>query len=572
MKNAFLVLGMNYGGHDTSASLMLDGELIAACEQERYTLDKHSRLFPTDAVEDALSLAGAKLDDVDELAFSFDPIHHIREAYLNTAIKDVSRIEFLINDIGRIEENFYIENTIRRNIGYEGPIKFYNHHKCHLASAYYPSGYEESLLVSYDGIGEFETGMMAVGRSGEIGSFIPGNSYPDSLGLIYSAITHYLGWRHHCDEGIIMGLATYGNPDHTIPDGVGTYQNVFDEIIRETGDLTYEINREWISYHQVRDKWVSDKFLKTFGPKRNFDDPVSQHHMDIASALQSRLETVVINQLRCAKRRFKVDHLCLSGGVGLNCSLNGKIEQEQIFDSIFVPPASGDAGAAIGSCYLATKAQVESLKPRKVVDFYLGSRFSTNQICEAFAARDLEPATQENLYEVVADRLAMGKIVGWFQGRAEFGPRALGNRSILTRPYPAEMKDYLNLRVKFREEFRPFAPAVLYSHLEDYFEIRQESPHMLIACGATDVAKEKIPATVHSDNSCRVQSVRPENNSRFFALLTAFYKKTQCPVLLNTSFNVKGQPIVNTPLQAIDCYLSTNIDCLVVGDYFIEKN
>ena len=571
MKNAFLALGINYGGHDTSAALMLDGELIAACEQERYTLDKHSRRFPTDAVEDALSLAGVKLDDVDELAFSFDPIHHIREAYLKTAIEDVSRIEFLINDIGRIEENFYIEKTIRRNLGFEGLIEFYNHHKCHLASAYYPSGYEESLLVSYDGIGEFETGMMAVGRSGEIGSFIPGNSYPDSLGLIYSAITHYLGWNHHCDEGIIMGLATYGDPDHCISGSARTYRSVFEEIIRETGDLTYEINREWISYHQVRDKWVSDKFLMTFGPKRYFDDPIAQHHMDIASALQSRLEAVVINQLRCAKRRFKVDHLCLSGGVGLNCSLNGKIEQEQIFDSIFVPPASGDAGAAIGSCYLATKARVENLKPKKVVDFYLGSKFSTSQIYEAFAARDLEPEIIEDLYEVVADRLATGKIVGWFQGRAEFGPRALGNRSILTRPYPAEMKDYLNARVKFREEFRPFAPAVLVEHYTDYFRIKQESPHMLIACEASERAKQEIPATVHIDGSCRVQTVHKDDNPRFYSLLKAFFRRTNCPVLLNTSFNVKGQPIVNTPEQAIECYLGTNIDCLVVGRFLVAK-
>ena len=242
-----------------------------------------------------------------------------------------------------------------------------------------------------------------------------------------------------------------------------------------------------------------------------------------------------------------------------------------IFDQIFVPPASGDAGAAIGSCYMATVKHLPEFQPKKELNFYLGTDFTDQEVHDAFVSRNSEPNKHDNLFEVVAGRLAEGKIIGWFQGRAEFGPRALGNRSILTRPYPASMKDYLNNRVKFREAFRPFAPAVLVEHLHEYFFINQESPHMLIACTATNLAKEKIPATVHVDNSCRVQSVSLENNEKFYKLLQAFKKQTECPVLLNTSFNVKGQPIVNTPIQAIDCYLSTNIDCLIIGDYFIEK-
>ena len=258
--------------------------------------------------------------------------------------------------------------------------------------------------------------------------------------------------------------------------------------------------------------------------------------------------------------------------MGLNCSMNGQIEQSGIFQEIFVQPASGDSGVAVGACYLAHDVQNPIQQPKKTHNFYLGSRFSLEEISAAFKERNLSFETPEDLFQRTAQRLAEGKIIGWFQGESEFGPRALGNRSILTRPFPAEMKDYLNKRVKFREVFRPFAPAVLIEYLGEYFQIDQESPHMLIACVATDRAKKEIPATVHVDNSCRVQSVRPENNQRFYKLLSAFLEETGCPVLLNTSFNVKGQPIVDSPLQAIDCYLSTNIDCLIIGDYYVEKS
>ena len=243
-----------------------------------------------------------------------------------------------------------------------------------------------------------------------------------------------------------------------------------------------------------------------------------------------------------------------------------------MFDEIFVQPASGDAGVAVGACFLATKEIIPNLRPVKHHNFYLGSGFTNEYIGSILSKKKLRAIQPEDIYKTTAHRLEKGRIVGWFQGRAEFGPRALGNRSILTRPFPQDMKDYINSRVKFREEFRPFAPAVLYEYLEEYFEIQQESPHMLIACQATDKGKKVIPATVHFDNSCRVQTVKKENNVEFYKLLSAFFDSTGCPVLLNTSFNVKGQPIVNTPDQAIDCYLSTNIDCLVLGEYFLEKS
>jgi carbamoyltransferase len=572
MTRPFTVLGINHGGHDTSAALMQEGELVAACEQERYTLDKHSRRFPVEAIQDCLDRVGIGIEGVDELAFAFQPLYHIREVYLRPALTDKNRIGTLISDIHRIDENYSIEALIRQKTNFLGKLNYYHHHMCHLASAWYPSGFDEALVVSYDGIGEVESGLLAVGRKGSFEVFHRDTRYPDSLGLLYSAVTHYLGWRHHCDEGIIMGLACYGDPEQKVPGDGRSYIQIFREIVRETGDYDYEIDRDWIAYHEIRDRWVSDHFCKVFGKKRNPNDQLTIHHKHIASALQARLEEVVLGQLQKAQLQHSVERLCLSGGVALNCSMNGKIEQSGIFDEIFVQPASGDAGVAAGACYLAYKAHQPAYKPEKMHNFYLGSVFTDKDIQDAFAERGIVATCPNDLFERTAARLVEGNIVGWFQGGAEFGPRALGNRSILTRSFPADMKDYLNSRVKFREEFRPFAPAVLSEYAGEYFQIKQESPHMLIACQATDKAKKEIPATVHVDGSCRVQTVRPKNNTRFHQLLSAFFATTGCPVLLNTSFNVKGQPIVNTPGQAIDCYLSTQIDCLVIGSFFIEKD
>ena len=570
--NRFTVLGINHGGHDTSAALMSNGKLIAACEQERYTLDKHSRKFPKESIADCLSRAQININDLDEIAFAFEPKYHIREAYLRPALDDDARLGALVSDLDRVKENFYIEQKIREETRFKGKINFYHHHECHLASTWYPSGFDRALVVSYDGIGEVETGLLAIAEQNTCSVFHRASRFPDSLGLFYSAVTHYLGWQHHCDEGIIMGLACYGNPNELIPGSDKTYIEILRDIITVVGQYDYRIGREWISYHEVRDKWVSDKFISIFGAKRDFNDPLTAHHKNLAAGLQLRLEEIVLGQLGHARDEYSVNRLCLSGGVALNCSMNGKIEQSGLFDEIFVQPASGDAGVAVGACYLAQKKQNPKFQPQKNHNFYLGSSFDNDEIHAAFKECGLSPTRPDDLFKRVAKRLADGKIVAWFQGGAEFGPRALGNRSILTRPYPAEMKDYLNVRVKFREEFRPFAPAVLADFYQDYFEISQESPHMLIACQATAKARSEIPATVHVDNSCRVQTVREEQNRMFFLLLTAFFQETGCPVLLNTSFNVKGQPIVNTPAQAIECFSSTNIDCLVIGDFLVEKD
>ena len=566
-----VVLGIQYGGHDTAASVMVDGRLIAACEQERYSREKHCRHFPNDAIADCLKMAGIGIEEVEEIGFCFDPVHYIRETYLKTALEDVDRIGFLIRDIDRIANEYRMEDRIREETGFKGPITFHRHHLCHLASTYYPSGFGEALLCSFDGMGEIETSLIGIGREGVIDIVHEGNRYPHSFGLLYSAVTFYLGWKHHCDEGIVMGLAPYGDPDATIPGTTRSYREVFAEILVETGDYDIAVNTDWIAYHKVRDTWISERFTDLFGPRRLPGGPLTQSHRNVAAALQARLEEIALNQLRRAREAFGLSRLCLAGGVALNCSMNGKIEASRLFDEIFVQPASGDNGTVIGACYLSHARRVGGLAPRRDPDNLKGSRFSDADIAAAFNAAGVAARLPADVYTLVAKKLAEGKIVAWFQGGAEFGPRALGNRSILTRPYPAEMKDYLNARVKFREEFRPFAPAILAEFRDDYFLIGQDSPHMLIACQVRPEKRDTIPAVVHVDGSCRVQTVSPNTNARFYRLLKAFHAETGCPVLLNTSFNVKGQPIVNTPAEAIDCFCSTNIDVLVVGNHYVEK-
>ncbi len=572
MSRRDIVLGIQFGGHDTAAGLMIDGRLLAACEQERYCGEKHTRQFPNNAIADCLQMAGVTIDNISEIGFCFDPIYYIRETYLKSALVDDDRIGFLINDIDRIAVEYRMEERIREETGFRGPIVFHRHHMCHLASTWYPSGFDEALLCSFDGMGEIETSLMGVGRNGRIEIVHAGNRYPHSFGLLYSAVTHYLGWKHHCDEGIVMGLAPFGDADAIIPGNTRSYREVFTEILTETGDYDIAVNLDWIAYHKVRDTWISEQFIETFGPRRLPGGPLTSVHRNIAAALQDRLEEIVLNQLRRARQAFGMARLCLAGGVALNCSMNGRIEASGIFDEIFVQPASGDNGTVIGACYLSHAAHAGGVKPRRDLDNLKGSRFGDAEIAAAFRSAGIAAARPQDPYALTAKKLAEGKIVGWFQGGAEFGPRALGNRSILTRPYPAEMKDHLNARVKFREEFRPFAPAVLAELQDEYFVIGQDSPHMLIACQVQPDRRGEIPAVVHVDDSCRVQTVRPEINRRFYSLLKAFHAETGCPVLLNTSFNVKGQPIVNTPAEAIDCFRSTNIDVLVVGDFYVEKS
>ena len=551
------ILGIHYGGHDTSASLMVNGKLIACCEEERFTKVKHTRDFPLNAISSCLDKANISIKDITEVSLTYDP--------------DILENSYISNKRRSLPNKTTYLSILKEKINYTGPVSFNSHHLCHVASAYYPSGFTNSLLISNDGIGEIDCSLVASGDNGDITTLHQGNTWPNSIGLFYTAITAYLGWRPHYDEGIIMGLAPYGNDEELIPGTNRTYKEIFEEAIFETDDFEYEVNPYWFIFHRKRDLWVTKQFNTVFGPHKKWEDPVTQHHKNIACAVQKRLEAIILKQLSIAKTKFKHNKLCISGGVGLNCSLNGKIERSGMFDEIFVQPASGDSGTSIGACYLAYKKYNKSLKPSLHHNFYLGSSFNDNQIESELLKQHIKYTKSDNIFRDTAKHIADKKIIGWFQGGAEMGPRALGNRSILASPHPASMKDYINERVKFREEFRPFAPSILHEYTSDYFDIGQDSPHMLIACKVLEQAKDKIPAVIHIDQSARVQTVKESDNNIFRKLLEAVNEETGCPVLLNTSFNVRGQPIINEPYDAIKCFMDTNIDVLVIGNYIIKK-
>ena len=560
MKKRNVILGVNWGGHDTSAALMVDGVIVSACEEERYIGEKHTREFPVNAINDCLKIANVGLVEVDVVSFAYKP-----KLLLNHS----GPIRKMRRDLPTEQE---FKDTLGAKTGYYGKVEFHPHHMAHIASAYYPSGFQESLLMSNDGVGERMCSMFAAGNHGSIKVLHDGNPWPNSLGLVYSSITFFLGWKPMYDEGIVMGLAPLGNSsEKIIVDGKETtYLDVFREIIKTGKGLDIKVDTDWISFHEVRSKFVSDRFIEVFGNKRDWSDPIEQRHMNIAAALQDRLEEVVLEQLRTARTTYGYKKLCIAGGVGLTCSLNGKILKNKIFDEIFVQPGSGDNGLSIGACYLSRKKQLGTLIPKKFHNFYLGHRDTDEEIEKFLLKNNISFTKLNGDYTKVCEFLEDSKIVGWSQDGAEFGPRALGNRSILARPAPKDIKDHVNARVKFREPFRPFAPAVLEEKASEWFNIEQESPHMLMAVEARDDKSDEIAAVIHVDNSARVQTVN-NLNPKFKKLIEQFEERTGYPILLNTSFNVKGQPIVNDVKDAYNCFINTNIDVLVVGDYMIEK-
>jgi len=567
------ILGINIASHDTSAALLINGELICAFEEERFNKKKHTKAFPVNAVNECLKVSKLKINEIDYIAVSTDPKRQIRKFWLEGALKHDYRLKMMIKEMENIKNFYDIEHLIRKNLKFRNKIKYYKHHLNHLSSCYYPSSFNKALVVSYDGVGEGETGYFSIGYKNKIKIIHDKNIFPHSLGLLYAAITSYLGWRHTCDEGIIMGLASYGDPSSKIPKSKKTYIQIFRDIISYKKHLEININTDWITYHKERDTWLSEKFIKTFGKRRKYANKLTQHHKNIAAAIQLRLEEIVLHQLKYLKKKYKISKLCLAGGVALNCSMNGKIAKSKIFDEIFVQPASGDAGLAIGA---AINCSLETQPNKKLIfktNCYLGSRYSNTEI-----KRDIDKyknkiriVNQKNFYDFASDVLIKKKIIGWFQGAAEFGPRALGNRSILASPNPGRIKDHINKNVKFREHFRPFAPAILKEFANKYFNINQKSEYMLIAFDVKPKMKSHISATVHVDNTCRVQTVTKNSNKKFYDLLKKMYEKTDNPVLLNTSFNIKGQPIVNSPEDAIECFLKYKIDFLFIGDYILQK-
>jgi len=584
------ILGISAFYHDSAACLLRDGDIVAAAQEERFTRKKGDASFPTHAVEYCLGAGGITAADLTYVGFYDKPLlkfERILETYLSVAPRGFQ--SFLKAGPLWIKDKLYMDRQLRAALGYDGEILYTEHHESHAASAFYPSPFEEAAILTMDGVGEWATASLSVGRGNTI-ELIKEIHWPDSLGLLYSAFTYYTGFKVNSGEYKIMGLAPYGEPKYV--DVI--YRELMD--VREDGSFT--LNQEYFNYLTGL-TMTNGAFDKLFGgPPRVPETKLTQREMDLARSIQVVCEGIMLRMVRTAHRETGMDNLCLAGGVALNCVGNGRILREGPFRRLWIQPAAGDAGGALGVAQLIWHRYCR--KPRTVTPdkdgmkgAYLGPAFSTEDIEEYLRSQgaSYERLPQGELLRRVAELLAAEKVVGWFDGRMEFGPRALGARSILGDPRSPRMQAQMNLKIKFREGFRPFAPSVLRERVSDYFEMECESPYMLLVAPVKqarqipmtaeqrklwgidqlNVVRSDIPAVTHIDYSARVQTVERETNPNYYDLIKEFERLTGCAVLVNTSFNVRGEPIVCTPADAYRCFMRTQIDYLVLGPLLLDK-
>lgn len=561
-----IILGISSFYHDSAAALMIDGKIESAAQEERFTRIKHDEGFPVRAIEYCLKSNNLKIDEVDYVVFYDKPILKF-ERLIETYIKVWPRglRTFLLAMQSWLTKKLWIENLISKKLSFSKDILFTEHHYAHAASAYYCSDFSEACVVTMDGVGEWETTTIGYGVNNKL-ELTHSIKFPHSLGLLYSAITYYLGFKVNSAEYKVMGLAPYGNPD--------IFYSKFKELIDIKEDGSFRLNMKYFAY-EYGQTMTNKNFDKLFGgPPRQPESELSQRGKDIAAALQKVTEEVILKIVRYAHSLHRSDNLCLAGGVALNCVANGKILEQGLFKNIYIQPAAGDAGGAIGAaCYL----YFDALKNKKANDvlesIYLGPEFTCEQIEETlkniFPKVKYEYMSDDRLLPYVAQLIADNYVIGWYQGRMEFGPRALGNRSILADARHKENWQRVNLKIKFRESFRPFAPTVLEEYAKDYFNLKtSHSPYMLLVAQAL---KDNIPAVTHVDNSARIQTVSEKENPKYYKLIKEFYKITNCPVIINTSFNVRGEPIVLSPEDALNCFINTDMDYLVLDNYIIAK-
>lgn len=594
------ILGISAFYHDSAAALLVDGEIRCAAQEDRFSRRKHDARFPTHAVSfcmDELAKAGIGWDGLDYIAFYEKPILKFERIMESFAAYAPNGHRAFREHAGEwISEAFQSDLRIFEGMRALGApsklmerVRYSEHHLSHAAGAFYPSAFDEAVVLSIDGVGEWATTSVMIGKGADL-TPIREIKFPHSLGLLYSAFTQYTGFKANSGEYKLMGLAPYGEPR-------------FVDLIRENlidlrDDGSFRMNLDYFDF-VVGTSMISSHFEALFGQSRRLpEEALDSFHMDVAASIQVVLEQAVLNMARSLKREFGIPNLCLAGGVALNCVANGKILRERIFDRMWIQPAAGDAGSALGAAYVCHAAETKSLPPRSGTDrmrgAYLGPEFDAGEIEEQLleAGAVFEILDDSDLIDRVADELAAGKAIGWHQGRGEFGPRALGNRSIIADPRGESVQKLLNLKVKYRESFRPFAPAVLAEDVSDWFELDCESPYMLFVADVQpkrrrsmteaqqnlfgidklNIPRSDIPAVTHVDYSARVQTVHSGTNPRFHELLTAFKAKTGCPLLVNTSFNVRGEPIVNTPKEAFNCFMGTELDILVVSNYFSDKS
>jgi carbamoyltransferase len=585
---AMHILGISAFYHDSAACLVRDGEVIAAAEEERFSRKKHDSRFPQAAVNFSLASGGITVGDLDYVVFYDKPflkMERLLDTFSRTAPRGLRA--YLTAMPSWLREKLWMRDLIQTQLGYRGKVLFGGHHESHAASAFYPSPFSEAAVLTVDGVGEWSTTTFGVGRGREL-ELLGEIRYPDSLGLLYSAFTYFTGFRVNSGEYKLMGLAPYGEP------------RFVDVILRELIDLrddgSYRLNLDYFDYDAGL-KMTNRRFDRLFGgPPRAPESPLTQREMDLARSIQVVTEDAILRMGRHLHRQTGMTDLCMAGGVALNCVANGRLLREGPFSRIWIQPSAGDAGGAVGAAlavwhrYLGKeRAPVEGGDGMRAS--LLGPSFDNAEIERELAPLGavLEPVAADEVPRATARLLAEQKVVGWFQGRMEFGPRALGSRSILGDPRSPEMQSVMNLKIKFRESFRPFAPTVLRERLSDWFELDCDSPYMLLVAqvaaakklpvadeGLSGLAKlsvprSSIPAVTHVDGSARVQTLRREDNPRYYDLVAAFGELTGCPVVINTSFNVRGEPIVCRPADAYRCFMRTQMDALVIGDFVLHK-
>lgn len=551
------IIGISAFYHDSACCLLQNGELKAAVQEERFTRIKHDASMPYKAIKFCLDEARLSLDDIDCIAFYENPEKKLSRQLWN-GVQNVSRELFNHLSPKRFEKE------VRDVLGYSGMIKYFDHHYSHAASSFFFSGFEKAAILTVDGVGEWATTTYGIGAHNKI-SILEEVHFPDSIGLLYSTITSYLGFRVNDGEYKVMGLAPYGSPK---------YSKEIRTLIRLKERGQFELNMEYFDFQNPKSMFTEKLPFLLGQPKREPESGLTQFHKDIARSLQLVLHEVLLEKVNYLFELTQLKNICLAGGVALNCVANSYILKNGPFTSMFIQPASNDSGGALGAAAAAhTEMTGSTLENVPLKEVYLGPEYSNHRIKRLMDASGLEvvdfSTNPENLFRTTALLLAKGQVIGWFQGRMEFGPRALGNRSILADPRIPDMRDRINAMVKKREGFRPFAPVVLWSQSEHHFDLDHPSPFMLETCNV--ISSLDLPAITHVDNSARVQTVDPDTNPKFAALLNEFCKITSCPILLNTSFNVRGEPIVCSPEDALKCFIKTDIDCLVMNNYLIKR-
>ncbi len=573
------ILGINAYHGDASACLVQGGKLIAACEEERFNRVKHCAGLPHLATAYCLKEGGIAFHDIDILAISRNPYANLaNKAFyiLSSALKNGALLKSRLSTIGRVR-------TIRKDLAKALNVQqevanirvcHVEHHLAHMASAFFVSPFDEAALLSIDGFGDFVSTKIGVGRHNKIET-LGQVCFPHSSGILYTATTQFLGFCKYGDEGKVMGLAPYGQPK---------YLDVFRDMVHWHDDFRFKLNLDYFKHHDgsLQMSWLdgspviesifSDKFAQKLGPPRQPGAELTPFYKDVAASLQAMLEEIYFRIVNHLYEKTQLSNLCLAGGVALNSVCNGKLFMQSKFKDVYIQPAAGDGGISLGAAFYVWNAVLGRERLFTLENAYTGPSFSDTEIATAIEKHKLDSnyLEEETLCEKTAAHIAAGKIVGWFQGRSEYGPRALGNRSIVVDPRRADMKEILNRRIKHREPFRPFAPSILQECTADYFEQSYPSPFMLMVYDIKPEMREKIPAVTHVDGSGRLQTVSERENSRYYRLIHAFYKKTGVPVVLNTSFN-ENEPIVTTPEDAIRCFLKTKMDVLVLGNHLIER-